>query len=193
MDHGGGHEIGVHKLLEIAGLQFHIDTLIMTWITMALVIVFVVGCTRKISQIPTGAQNFFEMLLEPILNQIDASIGHKGKKAIPIIITIFIFILFANLLGVLPGGVSPTADVNTTIGLAIMVIILQHAYGLSGRGLKYLVTPSPIFILLHVMDSLSRPLTMGFRLFGNIMAHEIDRCYAIKNQDSRKACLARAR
>lgn len=176
MEQGGGHEIGVHKLLELGGMQFHIDTLEMTWITMAAVAVVMIGCTRKVGIIPSGAQNFVEMLIEPILTQIDSSIGKKGQRVIPIVVTIFLFVLFANMLGVFPGMMSPTADINTTLGLALMVIGLVHIYGLADKGLKYIghfFQPNPFFVLLHIMDNLSRPLTMSFRLFGNIIAHEI--------------------
>ena len=69
------HEIGAHKIWEVAGMQFHADTLTMTWLTMIAVLVVVIGCTRSISVIPSGAQNFVEMLIEPILSQIDSSIG----------------------------------------------------------------------------------------------------------------------
>ena len=170
------HEIGVHKMWEFAGMQFHADTLTMTWITMAAVLAVVVGCTRSISIIPSGAQNFVEMLIEPILAQIDSSIGKKGQRVVPVVVTVFLFVLFANMLGIFPAMMSPTADINTTLGLALMIIALVHIYGLADKGLKYILhffQPNPFFVLLHVMDNLSRPLTMSFRLFGIIVAHEI--------------------
>lgn len=176
MEHGGGHEIGSHKILELAGLQFHLDTLIMTWITMAVVIVVVIGCTRKLSIIPGGAQNFIEMLIEPILSQIESSAGKKGQRIVSVVLTIFLFILFSNLLGLFPAMASPTADINTTLGMALMVIALVHIYGLADRGMHYVAhffKPNPAFVLLHIMDNVTRPITMGFRLFGNIISHEI--------------------
>ena len=103
MEHGGGHEIGAHNILEVAGMQFHLDTLIMTWIVMAIIIVLVIGCTRKLSILPGGAQNFVEMLLEPIMSQIDSSAGKKGHRILPVVVTIFLFVLFSNLLGLIPG------------------------------------------------------------------------------------------
>lgn len=176
MEHGGGHEIGAHKLLEIAGMQFHLDTLIMTWITMATVILVVVGCTRRIALIPSGAQNFVEMLLEPIVAQIDSSVGKKGQRIVAIVVTVFLFVLFSNMIGLFPAMAAPTADINTTFGLAIMVISLVHIYGVADKGPKYFLhffKPNPFFVLLHLMDNVSRPLTMAFRLFGNIISHEI--------------------
>ena len=170
------HEIGAHKIWEVAGMQFHADTLTMTWLTMIAVLVVVIGCTRSISVIPSGAQNFVEMLIEPILTQIDSSIGKKGQRVIPVVVTIFLFVLFSNMLGLLPAMTSPTADINTTLGWALMIIALVHIYGLADKGLKYLAhffQPNPFFVLLHIMDNVSRPLTMSFRLFGNIIAHEI--------------------
>ena len=176
MEHGGGHEIGAHKIFELAGLQFHIDTLIMTWITMAIVAVVVIGCTRKLSIIPGGMHNFVEMLVEPIIAQVDSTVGKKGQRIIPIVVTVFLFVLFSDLLGLFPTMASPTADINTTFGLAILVITLVHVYGVADKGPKYFLhffQPNPAFVLLHIMDNLSRPLTMAFRLFGNIISHEI--------------------
>lgn len=176
MEHGGGHEIGAHKILEIAGMQFHLDTLIMTWLAMAAVAVVVIAGTRRLSVVPGGVQNFVEMLLEPILAQIDASVGKKGQRIIPVVVTVFLFVLFSNMIGLLPGMASPTADINTTLGLALMVISLVHIYGFADSGPKYFLhffQPNPFFVLLHIMDNLSRPLTMAFRLFGNIISHEI--------------------
>ena len=176
MEHGGGHEIGAHKIFELAGMQFHQDTLIMTWIVMAIVMVVVIGCTRKLSLIPGGAQNFVEMILEPIISQIDSSAGKKGQRIVSVVVTIFLFVLFSNLIGLFPAMASPTADINTTMGLALMVIGLVHVYGMADRGTRYLAhffQPNPAFVLLHIMDNVTRPITMGFRLFGNIISHDI--------------------
>ena len=176
MEHGGGHEIGAHKLFELAGMQFHMDTLIMTWIVMAAIIIVVIGSTRKLSMIPGGAQNFVEMIIEPILNQIESSAGKKGQRIIPVVVTIFLFVLFSNLIGLFPAMSSPTADINTTLGLALMVIGLVHVYGYADSGKHYLAhffKPNPAFVLLHIMDNACRPITMAFRLFGNIISHDI--------------------
>lgn len=176
MEHGGGHEIGAHRIFELAGMQFNLDTLIMTWITMAIVLLVVLGCTRKLSLVPSGAQNFVEMLLEPIVAQVDSSIGKKGQRIVSVVVTIFLFVLFSNMIGLFPLMAAPTADINTTFGLALMVISLVHIYGVADKGPKYFLhffQPNPAFVLLHIMDNVSRPLTMAFRLFGNIVSHEI--------------------
>jgi len=94
MEHGGGHEIGAHKILELGGMQFHIDTLIMTWITMLIIAIVVIGCTRKLSVLPGGMQNFVEMLIEPIIAQVDSTVGKKGMRIIPVVVTVFLFVLF---------------------------------------------------------------------------------------------------
>lgn len=179
MEHGGGgggHEIGVHKLVEFMGYSFNGDTILMTWVSMAFVAIFVIFCTRRLSVIPQGGQNFLEMVIEPVLSQIEASAGKKGVRIVPVVVTLFLFILFANWLGLLPGMTSPTNDLNTTLSMGVMIILLTHVFGVHDKGLKYFVhfvKPNPIFGLIHIMEDCSRPLTMGFRLFGNIMAHEI--------------------
>ena len=178
MEHGGGHEIGSHKILEIAGMQVHLDTLIMTWITMAVLIIAIVGCARNVGIIPSGKQNFLEMLMEPILSQVDAAIGKKGQRIVPIVLTLFLFILCSNWIAILPvpGITAPTADMNTTLALALLVIFLVHAFGLHDKGLKYFghfFKPTPLFFIFHMLDNFTRPITMAVRLFGNILSHEV--------------------
>ena len=176
MEHGGGHDVGAHKIGVFLGMTFHLDTLIMTWITMALVALFVIGCTRRLALVPGVAQNIVEMVLEPIMSQIEGVMGKKGERVAPIILTIFLFVLFSNYIGLIPQMVSPTADINTTAGLALMVILLVHIFGVMDSGTKYLkhfFTPHPLFVLLHILENCTRPLTMAFRLFGNIISHEI--------------------
>ncbi|CUH95490.1 putative membrane protein [Propionispora sp. 2/2-37] len=177
MEHGGGHEIGAHKLAHIAGLTFNMDTLYMTWLTMAFIILIAVLAVRKRSMIPRGWQNVLEMTITALLDQLESTVGPKGLKLAPLIITLFLFLLFSNWLGLIPGFTSPTNDLNTALGLALMIVILVHATGIINKGiikhLKHFIEPNPFFLPINLVEEIAKPVTLSFRLFGNIMAGEI--------------------
>lgn len=171
-----GHEIGVHKVANVAGLTFNIDTLTMTWISMAVVIVIAVLATRKIALIPGQWQNILEMAIEWLLEQMDSAMGPNGRKLAPLVITLFLFLLISNWLGLIPGFTSPTADLNTTLGLALMMITLVHVLGVMKKGLKYFkhfFEPYVPFVIINIVEELAKPITLSFRLFGNILAGEV--------------------
>lgn len=177
MEHGGAHAIGSHKLLEFAGITLHIDTLYMTWIAMGIIIVISIVATRRIKLIPTGWQNMLEIVIEALMEQLEATVGPKGKKLAPLIITLFLFLLVSNWLGLVPGFTSPTNDINTALGLALMVIILVHILGAVNQGLfpyiKHFFKPHFVFLPINIIEEVSKPITLSFRLFGNILAGEI--------------------
>ncbi len=106
----------------------------------------------------------------------------EGQSAFPYLATLFLFILFSNLLGVIPGLLvpelkSPTGDLNVTFGLALVVFLLSQGYAIRARGLPaYLLSffrPNPLFLPLNLVEIVTRPLTLAFRLFGNIFAGEV--------------------
>lgn len=177
MGHGGGHAIGTHHLAEFAGLTFHMDTLYMTWLVMAIIIAVSIAATRRLSLVPGGWQNFLEMVVTTLLDQIESTMGPKGKKLAPLIITLFLFILVSNELGLIPGFASPTADLNTTVGLALMIIFLVHGLSIKNKGLvnyvKHYFQPFIPFVVINIVEELAKPVTLSFRLFGNILAGEI--------------------
>ncbi|AJQ25919.1 MULTISPECIES: F0F1 ATP synthase subunit A [Pelosinus] len=175
MEHG--HEIGSHPLAHFAGLTFNMDTLIMTWITMAIVIVLAIAATRRIELRPRGWQNFLEMAVVYLLEQVETNMGPKGQKLAPLIITLFLFLVVGNELGLVPGFTSPTNDINTTLGLALMIVAIVHVLGIKNKGftryIKHFFEPYIPFVVINIIEEVAKPITLSFRLFGNILAGEI--------------------
>ncbi len=172
-----GHEIGTHKLAHFAGLTFHLDTLMMTWLTMAVIILFAVLATRNLKMKPQGWQNFLEMVVDALLEQIDANMGSRGRKLAPLVITLFLFLVVGNELGLIPGLTSPTSDLNTTLGLALLIVVMVHVIGVMNKGpvryVKHFFEPYVPFVIINIIEELAKPITLSFRLFGNILAGEI--------------------
>lgn len=170
------HEMGVREVVTWFGMQFNIETLEMTWLTMAIVILIAFLATRNLKMVPSGWQNVIEMVIIWLNEQIGASIGSRGQLVAPMLITLFLFLLVANWLGLIPTLESPTNDLNTTLGLALMVIVLLHVFGLYYKGLGYIkhfFQPIAPFVIINIIEELAKPITLAFRLFGNILAGEM--------------------
>lgn len=170
------HEIGVREVVEFMGFTLNWGTLIMTWLTMGIVLLIALLATRKITTVPKGAQNVVEIIIEMLHAQMDAVMGKNGRFLAPVIVTLFMFILVSNWLGLIPKMESPTNDLNTTIGLALCVTLIVHLAGLYVHGahhLKHFFQPFAPFVVLNLVEEVARPATLAFRLFGNILAGEI--------------------
>ena len=170
------HEIGVREVVQFAGLTFNVETLIMTWITMAVVILIAFLATRNLRLVPTGWQNAIEMVVTALHGQIDATMGPRGRMLAPLIISLFLFLLVSNWLGLVPTLSSPTNDLNTTLGLALLVIVMLHVMGVYFKGMHYIkhfFQPVPVFVVINAIEEVAKPITLAFRLFGNILAGEI--------------------
>lgn len=159
-------------------LEFNPKTMIMTWVTMFLVALFGVMATRNMSmRKPRGAQNILEMMFEAIQNLVNQNIDpKKGAVLLSIVITYFIFILFSNLIGLVPTLSSPTADYNTTLALALCTFALIYFFGIKYKGLgyfKHYVKPFIFFLPINLIEDFAKPITLTFRLYGNIYGGEV--------------------
>jgi F-type H+-transporting ATPase subunit a len=119
--------------------------------------------------------NTVELLVELVLGLLQDNIGPKGKRFIPLIGTLALFILFSNLLGLIPGFLPPTDNINITAGCAIIVFFSTHFLGLMENGfgyLKHFTGPTwwlaPLMVPIEIIGHLARPLSLSIRLFGNI-------------------------
>ncbi|WP_251424884.1 F0F1 ATP synthase subunit A [Veillonella agrestimuris] len=170
---------GHHQAVQWLGLTFHIDTLIATWITMAIIVVIMVLATRSLSLVPSGIQNLIESLLEALESQFAPTLGKHWSMVSSLLFTFFLFIFVGNELGLMPvmGTVtSPTADINTTVALALCSSFSVWAIGIKVKGLSYFnhfFQPYKAMFVLNLFEELAKPLTLSFRLFGNIIAGEI--------------------
>jgi F-type H+-transporting ATPase subunit a len=157
------------------------DHVFYTWIVMAILITVAVAATRNLQLAPRGLQNFMEVVLEIFLNLLDEVIGHDGRRYLPLIATLGLFILTSNLLGLVPGLVAPTANMYTTIACAVIVFCYYHYLGIRKQGvvgyLKHFCGPvpwlAPLMFPIEVVSHLARVLSLSLRLFGNMFAGHI--------------------
>jgi F-type H+-transporting ATPase subunit a len=170
------HEIGVREVVHVAGLTFNVETLYMTWLTMAVILLLAFLATRSLKLVPSGWQNLIEMVITALHEQIDATMGERGRMLAPMIIALFLFLLVANWIGLVPTLSSPTNDLNTTLGLALLVVVMLHVLGLYFKGMGYIkhfFQPVAPFVIINMIEEVAKPITLAFRLFGNILAGEI--------------------
>ena len=170
------HEIGVREVVHVAGLTFNVETLYMTWLTMAVILLLAFLATRSLKLVPSGWQNLIEMVITALHEQIDATMGERGRMLAPMMIALFLFLLVANWIGLVPTLSSPTNDLNTTLGLALLVVVMLHVLGLYFKGMGYIkhfFQPVAPFVIINMIEEVAKPITLAFRLFGNILAGEI--------------------
>ena len=168
--------IGVRETVKFFGLTFNWETLCMTWLVMAIAIIISCLAVRSLKVIPSGWQNFIEIVVVWLQGQIDNMMGQRGRIFAPFIVALFLFLLTSNLLGLIPFLESPTNDLNTTLGLAVLVICMVHFFGLYFKGGHYIAhffKPIAPFVIINMIEEIAKPITLSFRLFGNILAGEI--------------------
>lgn len=171
---------GTHAVQQLLGMQVNMDTIFTTWLTALIVFLVVFAASRGKKLVPTGVQNCVEILVEGLLTQFEKNVGPKYRQVVPALLTLFLFILTANQLGLLPTEhltASPTSDINTTLGLALAVTLLIHVLFIANQGvgkwIKHFFEPFPVFVFINLVEEISRPVTLAMRLFGNILAGEI--------------------
>jgi F-type H+-transporting ATPase subunit a len=151
-----------------------------TLLVVILLAVLAYLATRRLDMYPGRLQNIMETVIDAIYELLTNTMGEHGRKFFPLIATLGIFILTSNLLGIIPGFESPTANINTNAAMAVVVFVSTHVVGVMTHGMKYLkqfVGPVPWLIPLmmpiEIISHLSRPLSLTVRLFGNIMGEDI--------------------
>ncbi len=156
---------------EIAGIYIS-ETVVVTWIIMAVFTILAIAVTRNFDKIPTGVQNVVEMLVDAMNKFTAQTMGEDKKGFAPYMGTLFLFLLVANLIGLL-GLRPPTADVNTTFALSVLTFVMTIGFGIKSKGIvKYIKSffePLPFLVPLNILGELANPISLSFRLFGNIV------------------------
>jgi F-type H+-transporting ATPase subunit a len=181
--------VGKHWFWQIGGYEAHGQVLVMSWVVFIIIAVLAFLGNRDLKETPDGVQNFTELVTEFIRDLAKTQIGeHDYKSWVPFIGTIFLFIFVSDWSGALlplklieiPGDgaefAAPTNDINTTVALALLTSVSYFYAGFNKKGLGYFkryVSPAVFLLPINVLEDFSKPLSLSFRLFGNILADEL--------------------
>ncbi len=180
-------EVGEHFYWQLGNLKIHGQVFLTSWFVIAILVVASLAATRNIQKVPSGIQNLMEYALEFIRDLTKNQIGEKEYRPwVPFIGTLFLFIFVSNWSGALvpwrliklPAGelAAPTNDINTTVALALLTSLAYFYAGFRKRGLGYFkkyIEPTPILLPIAILEDFTKPLSLSFRLFGNILADEL--------------------
>jgi len=156
------------------------DYLVMVLIVAVTLIVVLGLASRRLTMIPRGRQNIVEMIVQLFEGLVVDTVGPEGRKYLPVIGTVGLFVFGCNMIGLFPGFMSPTSKLNATLGCALVVFFYYHAQGVKAQGLKYfkhfmgpIPALAPLMIPIEIISHFSRPVSLSMRLFGNIFAEEL--------------------
>jgi F-type H+-transporting ATPase subunit a len=180
-------EVGKHFYWEVFGYSLHGQVFLVSWLAIFLVVGASLLGTSTITEVPRGIwQNAMEAVVEYVQNIAKSQIGKDFKEWVPFIGSLFLFIFVSNWLGALvpwklihlPEGelAAPTNDINTTISLALLTSITYFYGGIKKKGFSYFgkyLQPTPILLPINILEDFTKPLSLSFRLFGNVLADEL--------------------
>lgn len=165
-----------------SALLFHIGPVaitrpvVTTWVIMGALVIVCWLITGRLAILPDARQALLEGLVTAITSQIEGVICREAKPFLPLLGTLFIFLIVANLSGVLPGVEAPTSKIETPAALALIVFFSVHYFGIRSRGLRgYLASfaePKLIMLPLNILSEVTRTFSLMVRLFGNVMSGE---------------------
>ncbi len=151
-----------------------------TWLVMAFLIIVPKLTMGKLEILPGKGQNFWEIVIGGMENFFAENLGReRARMLFPMLATFAMYICVANLIGLIPGFMSPTSNLNITLGMTIMVWVTHHVLGIRYHGvgyIKHFFGPVPwlipFMLVIEIISNFARLLSLSFRLFGNIMAKE---------------------
>jgi F-type H+-transporting ATPase subunit a len=156
------------------------DAIAYTWLIIGLLLILSLLATKGLKSVPSGLQNFMEVIVGGIENMVLETMGPHGKPYFPLIATLAIFILVSNLMGLIPGFFPPTANINTTAACAVIVFVTTHVVGVKEHGFKYIkhflgpiLWLAPMMFFIELIGHFSRVISLTLRLFGNMNGHEL--------------------
>lgn len=179
--------VGQHFYWQLGNYQVHGQVLITSWVVFGIIALLSLLANRDLKSTPDGLQNLTEYITEFIRDLAKAQIGEEEYYTwVPFLGTIFLFIFVSNWSGALfpwrlielPNGelAAPTNDINTTVSLALLTSIAYFYAGLRKKGLGYFkryVEPAAFLLPINILEDFTKPLSLSFRLFGNILADEL--------------------
>jgi F-type H+-transporting ATPase subunit a len=153
------------------------ETVLTTWALMLMLGVMAWLSTRRLKLQPGPWQVVLEGIVGAIQDAIDAVLPEHASAILPFVASLWIFLVIANLIGIVPGLHGPTGDLSTTAALAVLVFLSVHWYGIRIHGLKqylrHYIEPNPILLPFHIVSEVSRTVALAVRLFGNIFSLEM--------------------
>ena len=184
-----GHHWAIQLGLWPQSLDFlntiHLNTLIMTWAGMALILLFAFLFTRKLALYPSNFQVVGESIFDLCRSITTSTGGKKGDTFLFYIGSLFVFILVANLMGQLPLRLIPlpqgeliaaTGDFNVPAALAVFTVMMYFYFGIKKKGLSYFkhyIQPFPVFLPFNILEDFTRPFSLMLRLYANILVGEL--------------------
>jgi F-type H+-transporting ATPase subunit a len=153
------------------------NTVVTTWVIMAVIALACWLVTRRLSLDPGSTQTLLEGIVSVIEDSIAAVAPDQARRLVPFVGTLWIFLAVANLAGLVPGAHSPTRDLSATSALAFLVFLASHWYGIAISGIRsyarHYLTPSPLLLPFNLISELTRTIALAVRLFGNMMSLEM--------------------
>jgi F-type H+-transporting ATPase subunit a len=153
------------------------NTVLTTWGLMVFLVLLCRGRHYRSATEPTAWEIILEGVVLAIQDAINAVLPEASQEILPFVGSLWIYLAAANLTGILPGLHSPTADLSTTAGLAFLVFLSVHWYGIRIHGfkryLRHYLEPNPILLPFHLVSELSRTVALAVRLFGNMFSLEM--------------------
>jgi F-type H+-transporting ATPase subunit a len=152
-------------------------TVVTTWVIMVLIWLFAWLVSRNLRIEPGPLQTVIEGIVTTIENAISAVAPQHTQNIMPFIGSLWIYLVIANLSGLIPGAHSPTRDLSATAALAFLVFLSTHWFGIRIQGvnnyLRHYLKPSPVLLPFHIISEITRTIALAVRLFGNIMSLEM--------------------
>jgi F-type H+-transporting ATPase subunit a len=173
----------IDKLLAAMGLEHFASAyshVTHSWLVMLILILSAILCAKGVQLLPKKGQNFFEVIIDGLERFMVSVSGPEGRFFFPFIATLFLYILVSNLIGLVPGFNSPTANLNTTLSMALCTFVYTHIIGIKFHGVKYVkhfVGPvwwlAPLMLPIELIGHFARVMSLSIRLFGNIFGKEM--------------------
>jgi len=173
------HPLNIFSFLPSEIIEKYLHVL-MTFVVILISLVIGLIVSRKNKMVPDKTQNAIEVAVNGVYDMCMDIMGKDGKPYFPLVFAIGLYVLFSNVLGLVPGFSSPTANLNTTLAPALIVFVTYNFIGIKKHGagyIKHFMGPilwlSPLMIVIEVIGHISRPVSLSVRLFGNIFGKEV--------------------